>query len=103
MEAVDLALGRILKAVEKVNGILLVTADHGNADEMYDKPKEGEKVHKAKTSHTLNKVPFIVYGADVKLKHDDDMGLSDIAATVCQLLDVKPNENWRPSIIEEMK
>lgn len=103
VEAVDLALGRVLKAVEKVNGILLVTADHGNADEMYDKPKEGEKVHKAKTSHTLNKVPFIVYGADVKLKHDDDMGLSDIAATVCQLLGVEPNEHWRPSIIEEEK
>lgn len=103
VEAVDLALGRVLEAVKKVNGILLVTADHGNADEMYDKPKEGEKVHKAKTSHTLNKVPFIVYGADVKLKHDDDMGLSDIAATVCELLDVAPNEHWCPSIIEEEK
>ncbi len=99
VEAVDLALARVIKAVDKVNGILLITADHGNADEMYDKPKADEKVHKAKTSHTLNKVPFIVYGADVKLKQDDNLGLSNIAATVCDLLEIKPNEHWNESII----
>ena len=101
VEAVDLALARVIKAVDKVNGILLITADHGNADEMYDKPKADEKVHKAKTSHTLNKVPFIVYGADVKLKQDDNLGLSNIAATVCDLLEIKPNEHWNESIIEK--
>jgi 2,3-bisphosphoglycerate-independent phosphoglycerate mutase len=103
VEAVDLALGRVIKAVDAVNGILLVTADHGNADEMYEKPKKEGAPLKAKTSHTLNRVPFIVYGADVKLKQDDDMGLSDIAATVCELLGVQPNEHWRPSIIESEK
>lgn len=103
VEAVDLALGRVLKAVDQANAILLITADHGNADEMYDKPKPDEAVHKAKTSHTLNKVPFIVYNADVELKQGDDLGLSNIAATVCQLLDVKPNEHWNPSLIEEAK
>lgn len=101
VEAVDLALARVIKAVDKVNGILLITADHGNADEMYDKPKADEKVHKAKTSHTLNKVPFIVYGADVKLKQDDNLGLSNIAATVCDLLEIKPNKHWNESIIEK--
>ena len=70
---------------------------------MYDKPKPDEAVHKAKTSHTLNKVPFIVYNADVELKQGDDLGLSNIAATVCQLLDVKPNEHWNPSLIEKAK
>lgn len=103
VEAVDLALGRVLKAVDQANAILLITADHGNADEMYDKPKPDEAVHKAKTSHTLNKVPFIVYNADIELKQGDDLGLSNIAATVCQLLDVKPNEHWNPSLIEEAK
>lgn len=103
VEAVDLALGRVLKAVDQANAILLITADHGNADEMYDKPKPDEAVHKAKTSHTLNKVPFIVYNADVELKQGDDLGLSNIAATVCQLLDVKPNEHWNPSLIEKAK
>lgn len=103
VEAVDLALSRVLKAVDQANAILLITADHGNADEMYDKPKPDEAVHKAKTSHTLNKVPFIVYNADIELKQGDDLGLSNIAATVCQLLDVKPNEHWNPSLIEEAK
>ncbi len=103
VESVDLALGRILKAVKEVNGILMVTADHGNADEMYEKPKKEGAPLKAKTSHTLNKVPFIIYGYDCTLKQDDDMGLSDIAATVCQVLGVEPNEHWRPSIIEEVK
>jgi 2,3-bisphosphoglycerate-independent phosphoglycerate mutase len=103
VESVDLALGRIIKAVKAVNGVLMVTADHGNADEMYEKPKKPGAPLKAKTSHTLNKVPFIVYNADVTLKQDDDLGLSNIASTVCEVLGVEPNEHWRPSIIEEAK
>lgn len=102
VESVDLALGRVIKAVDDVNGILMVTADHGNADEMYEKQKKPDAPLKAKTSHTLNRVPFIIYGLDCELKQDDDMGLSDIAATVCQVLGVEPNPNWRPSIIEKI-
>ena len=48
VESVDLALARLIKAVDKVNGILLVTADHGNADEMYDKPQKRELLSKRK-------------------------------------------------------
>ena len=92
---------RLIKAVDKVNGILLVTADHGNADEMYDKPKKEGAPIKSKTSHTLNRVPFIVYGADVTLKQDDSLGLSNIASTVADLLGVEPNEHWNESIIEK--
>lgn len=103
VESVDLALGRVIKAVKEVNGILMVTADHGNADEMYEKPKKKDAPLKAKTSHTLNKVPFIIYNFDCTLKQDDDLGLSNIASTVCQVLGVKPNEHWRESIIEEVK
>lgn len=103
VESVDLALGRVIKAVKDVNGILMVTADHGNADEMYEKPKKKDAPLKAKTSHTLNKVPFIIYNFDCTLKQDDDLGLSNIASTVCQVLGVKPNEHWRESIIEEVK
>ncbi len=101
VESVDLALARVIKSVDKVNGILLVTADHGNADEMYEKPKKEGAPLKAKTSHTLNRVPFFVYGADVKLKHEDNLGLSNIAATVCELLGVEPNEHWNESLIEK--
>lgn len=98
VESVDLELARVLEAVKKVNGILLVTADHGNADEMYDKPKEGKPL-KAKTSHTLNKVPFIIYGADVEIA-DGDFGLANVAATVAKLLEVEPDSHWLPAIIK---
>ena len=91
VEAVDLVLKRIKKSVDAVNGIMLVTADHGNADEMYEKPKKEGAPLKAKTSHTLNKVPFIVYGADVELKDDENLGLSNVAATVADLLEIEPD------------
>ena len=103
VESVDLAFGRVIQAVKDVNGVLLVTADHGNADEMYEKSKKPGAPLKAKTSHTLNKVPFIVYNYDCTLKQDDDMGLSNIAATVCEILGVEPNEHWRASIIDSSK
>ncbi len=98
VETVDLQLKRILNAVKKVNGTLIVTADHGNADEMYDKPKEGQ-AYKVKTSHTLNKVPFIIYGADVEIA-EGDFGLANVAATVTKLLEVEPNASWEAAIIK---
>ena len=58
VESVDLQLARVKEAVDAVNGIMIVTADHGNADEMYEKPKKEGAPIKAKTSHTLSKVPF---------------------------------------------
>ncbi len=103
VESVDLALGRVIEAVKDVDGVLLVTADHGNADEMYEKPKKQGAPLKAKTSHTLNRVPFIVYNYPCTLSQEDDMGLSDIAATVCEILGVEPNEHWRPSLIVSEK
>ncbi len=99
VEAVDLCLERIMKAVKKVNGILIVTADHGNADEMYEKPKkEGDKP-KAKTSHTLNKVPFIIYNKDVEIA-EGDFGLANVASTVAKLLELEPDSHWLPAIIK---
>ena len=100
VESVDLQLARVKEAVDAVNGILIVTADHGNADEMYEKPKKEGAPIKAKTSHTLNKVPFIVYGADVKMK-EGDFGLSNVAAVVTDLLDLPADEHWNESIIEK--
>ena len=69
VETVDLCLGRILEAVKKANGILVVSADHGNADDMYERnSKTGEVVidpdtgkPKPKTAHSLNPVPFYLY------------------------------------------
>ena len=99
VESVDLCLDRIIKAVDKVNGILLITADHGNADEMYEKPKKEGAALKAKTAHTLNPVPFIVYGKDVEIA-EGDFGLANVAATVAKCLEFEPDEHWLPSIIK---
>ena len=51
-----------------------------------------------KASHTLAPVPFIVYNAECELKEGDDLGLSNVAATVCDFLGLEPNEHWNPSL-----
>ena len=110
MEALDLQLARILKAVDKAKGVALITADHGNADEMYECDKKGnpkksaEGEYKAKTSHTLNPVPFIVYDnfyADqYSVKEDKgQFGLSSVAATVVNLLGYDAPDMWDESVI----
>ena len=99
VEAVDIGLKRVMESVDKVGGILLITADHGNADEMYQTPKAG-KALTPKTSHTLNRVPFIVYGAKCTLKTDDHLGLANIASTVAHFLGIEPNEHWEESLIK---
>ena len=99
VETVDLILARVIKAVDKVNGILLVTADHGNADEMYEKLKKEGDSPKAKTAHTLNKVPFIIYGKDVEIA-DGEFGLANVAATVTKCLDLDKDPAWLEAIIK---
>lgn len=94
MEAVDNNIGRIMKAVKETDSILIVTADHGNCEEMFD--EKG-----IKTSHSLNKVPFIIYNDNsVKIKNGD-FGLANIAATITTLLGIEKNPNWKESIIEK--
>ncbi len=113
MEALDLQLGRILAAVDKLGGVALITADHGNADEMYeiDKKTGQPKVNKdgsckAKTSHTLNPVPCFIYDAtDAKthysLKPDNgNFGLSNVAATMVNLMGYAAPDMWDESLIE---
>ena len=112
MEALDLQLARILKVVDEVGGVALITADHGNADEMYeiDKKTKAPKANKdgsfkAKTSHTLNPVPFIVYDNIYADKYTlkqgrSDFGLSNVAATTVCLLGYQAPEMWDESAIE---
>ncbi len=112
MEALDLQLGRILQVVDRLGGVALITADHGNADEMAEldkKTKEPKKnadgSYKAKTSHTLNKVPLIVYDASGEdritvLEDEGKFGLSNVAATVVTLLGYEAPEMWDPSVIK---
>ena len=99
VETVDLMLKRVIDACKKANAILVVTADHGNADEMYEKRKKPEDKPKSKTSHTLSPVPFAIYNADVEIK-DGDFGLSNVAATIVKLLGLEVPEVWNESIIK---
>ncbi len=100
VETVDLMLSRVKRAVDEVNGILVVVADHGNADEMYEKTKDETKPPKPKTAHTLNPVPFIVINKDVSLK-EGAFGLANVAASLCDLMDIEPNPVWEQSMIEK--
>ena len=86
-----------LKAVDDMGYILIVTADHGNADEMLEANKKGEL--QPRTAHSLNKVPFIIYGdCDIKIK-EGEFGLSNIASTVTEIMDLGKNSVWDESII----
>ena len=112
MEALDLQLKRILTVVDKLGGVALITADHGNADEMYEidkktaQPKADKAGNfKAKTSHTLNTVPCIIYdnaNADkYTVKADNgQFGLSNVAATMVNLLGYEAPDVWDESIID---
>jgi len=90
VETVDECVGRLLKVVEELGGIALVTADHGNADEMFT---EKNGVRTPKTSHTLNPVPFIIfdpkYDTEYKMANIQNPGLSNVAATILNLLGYK--------------
>ncbi|MBO5950621.1 MAG: 2,3-bisphosphoglycerate-independent phosphoglycerate mutase [Fibrobacteraceae bacterium] len=109
IEAVDLGLSRLLPVIDALGGVALITADHGNADEMYeiDKKTGLPKVNKdgsfkAKTSHTLNKVPCILYdnvsGGKLALR-EGDWGLSNLAATTANLLGFEKHEAWDDSML----
>jgi 2,3-bisphosphoglycerate-independent phosphoglycerate mutase len=113
MEAMDIQLGRIRKAVDETGAVLLITADHGNSDDMYEHDKKTGEVSrkadgtpKAKTSHSLNPVPCIVYDprysgeyktGDNALK--EGLGISSIAATCMELLGFIPPEDYDPSVL----
>ena len=99
VESVDIGLQRVKEACDRANAILIVTADHGNADEMYDKRKNESDPIKPKTSHTLARVPFIIYNADVELA-EGEFGLSNIAATVFKLMGLPVPEMWNKAIIK---
>lgn len=110
VEAVDLALGRLLKAVDAAGGVALITADHGNADEMYELDKKTQQPSqnkdgsfKAKTAHTLNPVPLILYqnipGLTLGLTQTPTAGLSNIAATTANLLGFDKHPDWDESLL----
>lgn len=97
VEAVDLGLARLIPVVKEAGYILVITADHGNADEMLEKNKKG--VVSVRTAHSLNPVPFIVYNADCEIA-EGEFGLSNVAATVAKLMGYAPDPHWNRAIIK---
>jgi 2,3-bisphosphoglycerate-independent phosphoglycerate mutase len=97
--AVDKCLGRLREAVEKKNGVLLITADHGNAEQMVD-PDTGQP----HTAHTLNRVPFILVNGPASNKKLADGQLSDVAPTILELMGLEqPKEMTGHSLLHETK
>ncbi len=101
MQVVDACVGELIEVVTKLDGIVLVTADHGNAEEMFLQNGE-EKV--MKTSHTLNPVPFTI----VDPGHQDEYhiredipcpGLANVAATVFNLMGFEAPPDYEPALI----
>ena len=93
IEAVDICIGKIIDALSKHNGTCLITADHGNAEQMIDY-KTGEPF----TSHTTNPVPLILYGMEnVSLKNGK---LCDLAPTLLDIMNLeKPVEMTGESLL----
>jgi 2,3-bisphosphoglycerate-independent phosphoglycerate mutase len=110
LEAMDLCIGRMKKAVEEAGGVLILSADHGNSDDMFEHNKSGDVVIKengkprAKTSHSLNPVPCIIYDADYKGDYStqlvEGLGISSLAATTINLLGYEAPEDYDASILQ---
>ena len=100
VETVDLCLTRILKACDEHDCILVVTADHGNSDQMLEKNKKG--VVSVRTAHSLNPVPFIIHDKDARHEMDTEspFGLANVAPTVVELLGLKPYDCWEKSMLK---
>ena len=111
VEAVDLQLARLVRAVDELEGILVVTADHGNADEMYQHAKDGRvQRHRetgepvVRTSHSLNPVPLMIHdpsGAayDLDPARLAQAGIANVTATVLELLGYQAPTDLEPSLL----
>jgi 2,3-bisphosphoglycerate-independent phosphoglycerate mutase len=116
MEAMDIQIGRIAKAVDESGGVMVITADHGNSDDMYEHDKKTGDVSrkadgtpKAKTSHSLNPVPCIIYDPGYKGEYpakkgegdlNEGLGISSIAAACIQLLGYIPPADYDKSVLK---
>ncbi|MDO4979224.1 MAG: 2,3-bisphosphoglycerate-independent phosphoglycerate mutase [Candidatus Saccharibacteria bacterium] len=121
MEAIDIELARIAKKIDELGGMMIITADHGNAEELLD--ENGEP----KTAHSTNLVPCIFYdntdnrkkyklcnvasttktssqgNIPVRISKESSLGLSNIAATITDLLRIEPHPSWEGSLIKVQK
>jgi len=116
MEAMDIQIGRIAKALEEAGGIMLITSDHGNSDDMYEHDKKTGNVSlksdgspKAKTAHSLNPVPCIIFDPDHRSDYsykagegvlNEGLGISSVAATCIELLGYVPPDDYDKSLLK---
>ncbi len=97
MQCVDSALAAILEAADKYGYTVLITADHGNADQMTETKKGKTSV---RTAHSLNPVPFIIYDTDKTWTvKDGAFGLANVAPTVAAMMGLKAPDCWEDSIV----
>ena len=97
MECVDESVGRIIKAADRLGYLVLVTADHGNADQMTETKKGKTSI---RTAHSLNPVPFIIYDPDEKHElKEGKFGLANVAPTVATLLGLEKPACWEESMV----
>ncbi len=95
VEAVDECVGKLVDAVKDMDGVILITADHGNADKMYE--DDGSPF----TAHTTNPVPLVVVGKDCKLRAEGGK-LCDLSPTMLDIMGIeKPAEMIGVSLIEK--
>ena len=112
VETVDLQLARLTRAIDELGGILVVTADHGNADEMFQRDKAGKVARDkktgqpvVKTSHTLNAVPFLIHDPARSDRYEIDparaaaAGIANVTATCLELLGLSPPDDLEPSLL----
>ena len=109
MGALDICVKRIRQAVENAGGVLVITADHGNADDMFEHDKKGNLKLDAegnparKTSHSLNPVPCIIYDTASKKEYAPELrsglGISSLAATCIELLGFEAPAGYDPSVL----
>lgn len=101
MQVLDAALARVVQAVDDAGGVVVFTADHGNADIMFTE-KDGKRT--PKTSHTTSAVPCVIHSDGlpdgVELSGIAEPGLGNIASTVIELLGFSPPADYLPSLIK---
>jgi len=101
MEVVDECVAKLIEVIKKHDGVLIYTADHGNADIMYT---EKNGVRLPKTSHTLSPVPFAIidanYNDEYTIAAPSDAGLTHIAATAMNLLGFEAPSDYQPSLLK---
>ncbi len=111
IEGMDLCIGRIKEAIKETGGVMIISADHGNADDMYEHDKKSGDVKRkkdgsaqAKTAHSLNPVPCIIYDPEYKGEYETELteglGISSLAATCIEFLGLLPPDDYDPSVLE---